>query len=332
MTLRTGQTLQGAKGVYKLLHPLKGSTVFKARILSSPSTQAQWAIVKTANTAVEKMCLRREHRNYTVSEIASSPYIRAMYDTIQLNEHGEDPPCLVFEWTDQDLRSIPAPTLRSNLNLPKFVSRAVLSALQAFKTVNAVHTGRSLYVNPNNIYVTGVDSSDPIVKLGDLGNAIRAGVAQQRLQSLPCRAPEIWRGHPCQHSSDVWSVGATLTTKLSGLPLFGAGDKIIEGETEAWCIAKIIRLVGPLGEPIENQAYKDEFEFAKQLAIMDHPHGTMKLITRRHWREELESIPDPPILKELLDFIEFILIVDPIKRPTASEALLHPYLQLVAEV
>lgn len=112
--------------------------------------------------------------------------------------------------------------------------------------------------------------------------------------------------------------------------LFGPADKIIEGQTEAWCIAKIIRLVGPLDQPIDNQTYKDEFELAEQLEAMDHPLGLMKLISRRHWRVELQDIPDPPVPQDLLDFIETLLVIDPNNRPTASDALLHPYLQPVA--
>jgi serine/threonine protein kinase len=121
-----------------------------------------------------------------------------------------------------------------------------------------------------------------------------------------------------------------LTYKLSPLNLFGPGDKLIEGHTEAYCIAKIICLVGPLGHPVSCQTYKEEFELAEQLAIMNHPLGPMKLIDRDSWRGELEEIPDPPVSQDLLDFIESLLIIDPDQRPTASDTLLHPYLQSVA--
>lgn len=46
-------------------------------------------------------------------------------------------------------------------------------------------------------------------------------------------------------------------------------------------------------------------------------------------RQELKSCqgPWPDISPELLDFIEYLLVVDHKKRLTASEALEHPYLQ-----
>ncbi|KAF2253495.1 kinase-like protein [Trematosphaeria pertusa] len=323
MALRIGQVLRGGKGKYELLEQLKGSSVFKARVLSNPSIQAEWAMVKSAATKDEKMCLKREYRNYGIHEIASSPYIRAMYDTVRSNGDQDDPSCLVFEWMDHDMRSVRADQFRGDPRLPRVVSQAVLSALKLFKTLNAVHTD----VNVNNIYVSDIDRRSPIAKLGDLGNLITDGSTKQRLQSLPCRAPEVWQGLGCRHSSDVWSFGVTLARRLSTRPLFGPSDKIIEGHTEAWCIAKIIRLVGPLGDPIDCQTYKEEFELAEQLAVMENPHNGMKLINGGNWREELQRLPGPPVSPELLDFIESLLIVDHSKRPTASEALLHPYLQ-----
>ena len=122
-----------------------------------------------------------------------------------------------------------------------------------------------------------------------------------------------------------------LTYKLSPLGLFGPGDKLIEGHTEAYCIAKMILLVGPLNRKAVREPYKEEFKLAEQLVDMDHTAGYSKLIQKRSgWRKELEFFPDPPMPQELLEFIESLLILDPEKRPTASDALRHPYLQSLA--
>ncbi|KAF2126202.1 kinase-like protein [Dothidotthia symphoricarpi CBS 119687] len=316
MALRIGQVLRGAKHRYELLYPLKDSTVFKAKVLSSRIAKAEWVMIKTAATDEEKMCLRREYRNYRVEDIASSPYIRALCDIVRLNEHQDDPSCLVFGWMDHDLGAVTAPEFRGNPVIPRVVSKAVLSALDVLRTINGVHTD----VSPNNIFVSHIHGSSPVAKLGDLGNAIKDGSSTQRLQSLPCRAPEVWQGLACRHSSDVWSLGATLTTKASPLGLFGDANKVIDGHTEAY----------PLGQPIDCQTYKNEFKLAEQLAVMDHPLSPIKLITKGNWREELQHIPDPSVSPDLLDFIESLLVIDPDKRPLASEALLHPYLQYVA--
>jgi len=168
----------------------------------------------------------------------------------------------------------------------------------------------------------------------------------QRTQCLPCRAPEVWQGYPCQHAADIWSLGVSvrcpppntcpggekkltqqqLTTAASPHRLFGHDDKIVQGHTEAWCIAKMIRLVGPPGPPV-NPLYKEEFERAKDLANMYRLGGRTRMIDRRDWRTELESVADPPVPSDLLDFIASLLVMDPDKRPVAEDALLHPYLK-----
>jgi len=104
-------------------------------------------------------------------------------------------------------------------------------------------------------------------------------------------------------------------------------DKIIQGFTEAWCIAKIIRLLGPLGQPVDCQACEEEFELAEQLAVMDNPHDGTKLIQGGNLRDELQRLSGPLVSPQLLDFIETLLIVDHSKRPTTSRALQHLYLQ-----
>jgi hypothetical protein len=43
MALRVGQVLQGMKGQYQLLQPLKGATVFKAKSLSSSTLERWWS-------------------------------------------------------------------------------------------------------------------------------------------------------------------------------------------------------------------------------------------------------------------------------------------------
>jgi serine/threonine protein kinase len=118
-----------------------------------------------------------------------------------------------------------------------------------------------------------------------------------------------------------------LARQLSPQPLFGPSDKVIEGFTEAWCIAKIVCLLGPLNQPIDCQSYKEEFELAEQLAVMENPHDGMRLIKGGTLREELQRLPEPSVSPKLLEFIESLLVIDHSRRPTASEALQHPYLK-----
>lgn len=101
-----------------------------------------------------------------------------------------------------------------------------------------------------------------------------------------------------------------MARRLSSQPIFGPSDKIIEGFTEAWCIAKIIRFLGPLGQPVDYQAYKEEIELAEQLTVMNNPHDGTKLIKSGTLREELQRLSDPFVSPQLVDFIETLLVED----------------------
>ena len=67
-----------------------------------------------------------------------------MLDTIGSNDDPHDQPHLVFEWMDHDLLSVSSKRFRGELRLSIAVSKAVLSALEVFHRIDAVHTGISL--------------------------------------------------------------------------------------------------------------------------------------------------------------------------------------------
>ena len=102
----------------------------------------------------EKTCLRRELSNYRLPAVASCQHIRTLYDVI--GPDGEDaqnesisrtgdPLCMVFEWMEHELRTVPSDQFRQNSNLPKIIAKSVLLALALLKTqYGAVHTGECL--------------------------------------------------------------------------------------------------------------------------------------------------------------------------------------------
>lgn len=117
--------------------------------------------------------------------------------------------------------------------------------------------------------------------------------------------------------------------------IFGINDKFVEDLTESWCIAKIDRLIGPLGAPLQNPEYESEFRMAGELSMGTYIHpemdGPVPYIDVGTLRQELGSLTDPSVDPGLLDFIDSLLIVDNTKRPTAAEALEHPYLDFTED-
>lgn len=88
-----------------------------------------------------------------------------------------------------------------------------------------------------------------------------------------------------------------------------------------------MRLVGPIEDPV-NEAFLAEFALAGALEreLYEDPEtGEMrKFIAVGTVRQELEKIEG--VEGELIEFIEDLLVLDHMKRPTAREALGHPYL------
>ena len=123
-----------------------------------------------------------------------------------------------------------------------------------------------------------------------------------------------------------------MTHWLMSSTIFGPRDKIIEGHQTAWCLAKIIRLVGPIDTP-ENPDYKDEFELAEGLEVSGYidprsgePKAYMNMGTLR---EELMKLPREICSETCIDFILHLLVIDPGKRPTAEMALTHPFVNSI---
>ncbi|KAM5437511.1 hypothetical protein McanMca71_000876 [Microsporum canis] len=333
MASSINRILKGHKASYRLLEVLKEPSVFKAaRVTSTDGPYHN-------NLVVKDLRVERELRAHQLPVIKECPYIRQVVDVIEKGEHEDwspSPPTiqkrLVLEWMDTDLWLVrPFGKPFSNPRLPQIVARSMLEALLVFQRVKGVHTD----VNPNNVFLSNLDSPSPIVKLGDLDNAFSEGVAKNNpsAQTHETRAPEVWKGLGVWHSSDMWSLGVTITHWLMSGTLFGPHDKIIEGNHTAWCLAKIHRLVGPIDMP-ENPEYKEDFEMGAALEKSGYVHPktgeTIPFITVGSLREELQKLPREICSEECIDFIEHLLVIDPAGRPTAEEAMKHPFVSSIS--
>lgn len=157
---------------------------------------------------------------------------------------------------------------------------------------------------------------------------------QTRYQGVAIRAPEVWKDIPITPKADVWSLGVTLAHWLAGRTIFGPADKIVEGLIDHWCVAKLMRLVGPIGTPDPSKTgIVDEFAlaeyFEKGTFVNPQTGREESFIKVGSIRQELEKV-EGPIEQGCIDFIESLLVVDPM-RPSAREALQHPWLKSSSE-
>jgi serine/threonine protein kinase len=122
---------------------------------------------------------------------------------------------------------------------------------------------------------------------------------------------------------------------LAGRTIFGLEDKIVEDLVEHWCIAKLMRLGGPIPSPnLSKTEIVDEFALAEyfEKESFVHPQTGVdeKFIKVGTIHQELEKV-EGPIDPGCIDFIESLLVVDPARRPSAKEALQHPWLKESSE-
>jgi hypothetical protein len=107
------------------------------------------AIVK-GECGPEQMCQKRGRNNYKIPGITSCKYLRERCGVFCLDskevggdatDSTTDPAFLVFEWMDHGLRTVLSFESRHNSDLPRIISRAVLSNLALLSEFKSVDTG-----------------------------------------------------------------------------------------------------------------------------------------------------------------------------------------------
>ncbi|KAF3480041.1 uncharacterized protein GIQ15_05388 [Arthroderma uncinatum] len=322
--------IKGSDVSYRVLKTL-GDYNFQASIQENESSQTTPSQPKSVNpyslvvmkTGLTPALYQRELDFYKLNCIRSSPYIQPIREIID----NEEDRCMVFDSMGCHL---PAAREQMYERGPVFIAALAKSLLEAVKVFSDmdgkgphVHTD----IQPYNITVSDANAWNLSIKLGNLSRMIASGsIAPFPVQRRSIRAPEIWKGGLVTPACDVWSVGVCLAQALipPTRPLFGNLDFVglrgfayIKVDEAAWCIGKIIRLLGPLKRD-ELRKHKEEFDLAETLA----ENGSFELGTLE---EELAKIDLPP---DCIAFIRYLLDTDHTTRPTAKEALRHPWLKI----
>ncbi|GAB2247694.1 hypothetical protein Droror1_Dr00007576 [Drosera rotundifolia] len=189
----------------------------------------------------------------------------------------------------------------------------VLEAIQFLHGLGLIHCD----LKPENILVKSYSRCE--VKVIDLGSScFETDHLCSYVQSRSYRAPEVILGLPYDKKIDIWSLGCILAELCTGNVLF-------QNDSPATLLARVIGIIGPI----------DQDMLAKG-------RDTYKYITKNHMLYERNQetnrleylIPKKSSLRHRLpmgdqgfvDFVAYLLEVNPKKRPSASEALKHPWL------
>ncbi|KAJ9535812.1 hypothetical protein OSB04_un001036 [Centaurea solstitialis] len=138
------------------------------------------------------------------------------------------------------------------------------------------------------------------------------------VQSRSYRAPEVIIGLPYDQKIDLWSLGCILAELSSGDVLFPNDALVI-------LLARVIGMLGPIDiEMLETGQETDKY-FTKDFDLYQINEETDEveyIIPQETSLEEHLQTSDPLFI----DFVRNLLEINPQRRPTASEALQHPWL------
>ncbi|ELA41447.1 CMGC/CDK/CDK2 protein kinase [Vittaforma corneae ATCC 50505] len=215
--------------------------------------------------------------------------------------HSEDKMYLVFEYIETDLKKLIDLYSRNNKKFDSEILKKM--AFQLCTAVGFCHSKNIFHrdLKPQNILV----DENFNIKLGDFGLGRAASIPLRHYTSqiitLWYRPPELLLGYEYYDSSvDVWSLACIIVEMHTMLPLF-MGDSEID---------QLYKIYGVLGIPTNSH-----WDGVESLPNYNKSMSKIKPIG-------LSSIINQRVLEQL---IEKMLVYNPLRRITASEALEEPY-------
>ncbi|EPS98350.1 hypothetical protein FOMPIDRAFT_1148904 [Fomitopsis schrenkii] len=243
--------------------------------------------------------------------------------------------CLVFESLSMNLRDVVkrfGKDVGLNIRAVRAYAHQLFLAMNLLRKVNIMHAD----IKPDNILV---NEQKTLLKLCDLGSASDAAENEitPYLVSRFYRAPEIILGVPYDPALDIWSVGCTLYELYTGKIL-------LPGRSNNQMLLLMMELKGRFNSKMIKRArfgnmYFDELG-AFQSVETERVTGT-DVIRQVHITaptRELRQRLMPPasvklkddegkLLTSFIDLLDKCLALDPAKRITPKEALVHPFIR-----
>ncbi|KAG8097971.1 hypothetical protein GUJ93_ZPchr0013g35204 [Zizania palustris] len=204
--------------------------------------------------------------------------------------------------------------------MPRLQSIAIqcLEALQFLHGLGLIHCD----LKPENILVKSYSRCE--IKVIDLGSScFETDHLCAYVQSRSYRAPEVILGLPYDKKIDMWSLGCILAELCTGNVLF-------QNDSPATLLARVIGIIGSIEQAMLAQGHETYKYFTKNHMLYERNQESSRLeylIPKKTSLRHRLPMAD----QGFIEFVAYLLEVNPKKRPTASEALKHPWLSFPYE-
>ncbi|KAH7434993.1 hypothetical protein KP509_06G044100 [Ceratopteris richardii] len=199
------------------------------------------------------------------------------------------------------------------------IARQCLEALEFLHGIGLIHCD----LKPENILIKSYSRCE--IKVIDFGSScFQTDHLCSYVQSRSYRAPEVILGLPYDEKIDIWSLGCILAELCSGNVLF-------QNDSLATLLARVIGIIEPMTPDMILNGKEAHKYFTRNLMLYERNQETHKLEYLLPKKTSLRHRL-PAGDQGFVDFVGYLLQVNPENRPSASEALKHPWLTQPYEV
>ena len=216
-------------------------------------------------------------------------------------------------------------------SLPRIqtIAKQVLNSLKYIHSLHLIHCD----LKPENILLKSISKAE--VKIIDFGSSnFIYDASSSYIQSRAYRAPEVIMGCNYDYKIDIWSLGCILAELYSKTVLF-------QSDSVHSLLARVIGIIGPIpewmfekGSTVNGMFCKEKLLYMEADAVND---SNGNISTTSVGKKKMHVIvPKRTLLKNRLhcddkpfiEFLRYLLKIDPNERPTAEEALNHPWFKV----